>query len=822
MADFALQCRKSLKRHAEAISIVAFIFADCFAAGWMLAAGTVAAILYVVVPALRTIVTLSRVEQVTFMKAYVKTQKVQKVGLLLFWLYSVRFLVYSTTSANLFAVMSSDEHFPSLSSALFMGAQQFVPLAFVTTPVLFYAAACFIAIHLRSRLKATKQDPDLVRQRQRWCGASHFVFLSAFVAGILAVALNVNGPAYMISNWLLASAKDAFLFGELVDELPNAATAAANGVVYNANAPQLQAVDLNGVFSNLAFVPHFDIFIIATFSITLFVLLLKSVLRLNAFLSSFCWRVVSPWSLQNIIEGFLEALRLPSRSLTFSEARPVINNAVRTLVWLFLCYGTLFWIFGFCGGPLGYAIQNWMMASAVDAGIGTGSAAPDWLFQPSFRIFTGSIVALYGTAPVAVTCAIFLPYVMARKITVNCDGILFSQGPYLALLGRQFRLWSDLKSMTVKVVPAKVAQTKSKLKAKFALAFRSGGRVTFTNSQLSASDLKVLLDGIDQHASDCAVDPKVYEICNELVYEAGEAAASDGIADTAIEKIQDEDFKSTIFVPFSSGEFLPGTKTRIIKQLSSKPLCAVYLARDDDGRMLTVKQFYLADENDETRALAKILQREYELLSRLDHPGIAKVISCFSSEKSTFLVIEHRLGSDMREIVKEHGPRSEALTIEWAKQLAKIMIYLHGGEPPITHRDLTPDNVIVGEDGQVRLIDFGAAREFLTGITGTMLGKHCYVSPEQLRGEATPRSDIYSFGATLYFLLTGRDPIALSQSSPLKNVECSEPLDRLIQHCTEFDENKRPQSFEELLNNLCDMDQGFRIKISRHREKAPA
>lgn len=871
MPEFAVRRRRSLKRYSEPIAILAFILADCFASGWILVAGTVAAIMYAVVPAFITLLRLSPLEQVTFLKAYVKTRKVQQIALLLFWLYSIRFLVYATSSSRLFTV-TGDDNLPSLSSALVLGAQQFAPLAFLATPVVFYAVACELSILLRTRHKPTKKDPDLIQQRQRWCGSSQFLFLSAFIGGILSITMNVSGPAYMVSNWMLASARDANLFsgpapessidtftetpdeaganfpepsiGEPgIHELPKPVMALQNAPVQPtieraqtepatikalppqfiqdpfhagmSTAPQLQGVTGPGTES-MSFVQPFDTFIIAAVSGIFFTVLLKPVLRLNAFLSSFCWRVVSPWSLQNYIEAFLEALRLPARSLAFNESHPLVHNAVRTLAWLLLCYGALFWIFGFSGGPLGEAIHSWMIASAVDAGFSVDGKAPEWLFQAPLRIFLGSIVALYGTAPIAITAAVFLPCAMARKLTINCDGILFSQGPYLTLLGRQFRLWSDLKGLVVRT-----EKTEKGIKARFTLSFRSTGRVTFTSSQMSAGDLKVLLEGIDEHASNCSVDPQVYEVCRTLSEIEGDVAFSDGINDTAISTIPTEEFKSTIFVPMSPGDFLPGTQTRIIKQLSSKPLCAVYLARDESGKMLTVKQFYLASNDDETRALAKIFQREYELLSNLDHPGIAKIVSSLEHEKSTFLLIEHRLGSDMRDVVKEHGPRSEATTVEWAKQIAKIMIYLHGREPAITHRDLTPDNVIVGEDGQLRLIDFGAAREFLEGITGTMLGKHCYVSPEQLRGEATPQSDIYSFGGTLYYLLTGRDPVALSQSSPASLVDCSESLDLLIRQCTEFDEDKRPRSFKEVLNTLCELSEGFRLKIPGVRQKAP-
>jgi serine/threonine-protein kinase len=332
----------------------------------------------------------------------------------------------------------------------------------------------------------------------------------------------------------------------------------------------------------------------------------------------------------------------------------------------------------------------------------------------------------------------------------------------------------------------------------------------------------VLLDGIDQHAVACEVDPEVFSLCQVFEDADKDKAASDGINDTAIASICAQEFKSTIFVPFSPGEFIPTTRTRVIKQLGSKPLCAVYLARNEDGRMVTVKQFYLADETEETKAFAKILRREYELLSRLDHPGIANVINSFTEDKSTYLVIEHRPGSDLRTIVHEHGARSESLIIAWAETLCEIMIYLHNREPAILHRDLTPDNLVVGEDGQLRLIDFGAAREFLEGITGTMIGKQCYVSPEQLRGEANQRSDIYSFGGTMYFLLTGRDPVALSQSSPAKNMDCSLAFDELIRDCTEFDSEKRPQSFEEVLKRLKGLDRGLRLKLTPAKAEAVA
>lgn len=823
MHNPAVAWRQFLKRHSEALFIIAFILADCFATGKVLALGILAAIIYVALPLLRAMPKLDHAGRLVYLKAYVKTPKVQKLAILLFWVYSIRWLMYAAMDANLYPVNSTFGRAPSLSNALFAGMSHFTSFAFLATPILTYAVACLISIFLRSRLKATKQDPDLITKRQVWSGGSYFLFLASYIAGILGITLNQKGPAYMLSNWLLASAKDANLFNDApvptANGTPNHTDVfySSGTSVYQPSAPILYPADTSHSFTDLAFIQPFDTFVITSFSVVLFLLLLHPVLRLTSVLTSFCWRVVSPTSLQNISEAFLEALRLPSRVLNFQERHPFWRNAGRTLIWLVVCYAFLFWFFGFSEGPIGNAIENWMIVSTVDAGFGHARSAPNWVFTPNLRIFLGSIVALYGTAPFAVAASVFLPSTKPRKIFINCDGISFLHGPYLSLWGRQFRLWSDFKSMSVKS-----DITKQGLKAKFTLRFRSGGHVSFTNSQISAKDMIVLLDGIDQYASACTVEPEVYTVWQELNEAESDKASSDGITDTAINSISAHEFKSTIFIPLASGEFLPNTKTRVIKQIASKPLCAVYLARTEDGRMVTVKQFYLAEETEETKALEKILRREYELLSGLDHPGIAKVMNSFTHDKSTFLLIEHRLGSDMREIVKEHGARSQVVTVSWAQQLCEIMIYLHGREPAVLHRDISPDNIIAGEDGQLRLIDFGAAREFLDGITGTMIGKHCYVSPEQLRGDANQRSDIYSFGSTLFFLLTGRDPIALSQSSPARNVDCSEELDKLIRDCTEFDEEKRPQSFEEVLKRLQDMDKGLKLKFPTAREKVSA
>jgi serine/threonine-protein kinase len=124
--------------------------------------------------------------------------------------------------------------------------------------------------------------------------------------------------------------------------------------------------------------------------------------------------------------------------------------------------------------------------------------------------------------------------------------------------------------------------------------------------------------------------------------------------------------------------------------------------------------------------------------------------------------------------------------------MAEILNYLHTQDPPIIHRDLTPDNVVRREDNDVVLIDFGAANEFVGTATGTLVGKQAYISPEQLRGKATTSSDIYALGGTVHFLLTGKDPEALSASHPKE-------LNAVVSFCTEMETSDRPSSAHELV-----------------------
>ncbi|MBZ0184695.1 MAG: serine/threonine protein kinase, partial [Candidatus Obscuribacterales bacterium] len=165
-------------------------------------------------------------------------------------------------------------------------------------------------------------------------------------------------------------------------------------------------------------------------------------------------------------------------------------------------------------------------------------------------------------------------------------------------------------------------------------------------------------------------------------------------------------------------------------------------------------------------------------------------------------VIEFIDGLDLRRFVKERGLQPDDFVLNWAQQICEILVYLHLQDPPVIHRDLTPDNLVLRVDGQLVLIDFGAANAFVGTATGTMVGKQSYMPPEQLRGKAVPQSDTYSLGGTFYFLLTGRDPIPLEVSQVKDSEKASQYLNPLLAKCTAADVADRYGSAVELLHEI--------------------
>lgn len=168
----------------------------------------------------------------------------------------------------------------------------------------------------------------------------------------------------------------------------------------------------------------------------------------------------------------------------------------------------------------------------------------------------------------------------------------------------------------------------------------------------------------------------------------------------------------------------------------------------------------------------KLFEREAAILSQLDHPCIPKYIDYFTIDDRSLwfgFVQEYIAGKSL----KQHLDNSKKFSLDRIKAIAEsilhILIYLHQLHPPVLHRDIKPSNIILGEDRQIYLVDFGAVQEQASteGISFTVVGTYGYTPIEQFGGRAVPASDLYALGSTLIHLLTGVSPADL----PTDNLE---------------------------------------------------
>ena len=158
-------------------------------------------------------------------------------------------------------------------------------------------------------------------------------------------------------------------------------------------------------------------------------------------------------------------------------------------------------------------------------------------------------------------------------------------------------------------------------------------------------------------------------------------------------------------------------------------------------------------------------RREADIARTLDHPGLARSVDRGEPRSDPYLVLEFIDGENFRRYLRRHeGPIPVETAVNWGRQLASILGYLH--EHGIVHRDLKPENLIIGSDGDLKVIDFGTAllegsRRLTWRHLSESLGTPDYMSPEQIQGErGDSRSDIYAWGIMMYELLTDHVPFS--------------------------------------------------------------
>lgn len=176
----------------------------------------------------------------------------------------------------------------------------------------------------------------------------------------------------------------------------------------------------------------------------------------------------------------------------------------------------------------------------------------------------------------------------------------------------------------------------------------------------------------------------------------------------------------------------------------------------DSGKDVAVKAFDLGRMDDWKDF--DLFERECAVLASLDHPGIPKFIASWADPEAGqyFLAMDLVHGDSLEQRLSAGGTTDDVTANAILRASLEILDHLHAQNPPVIHRDIKPANLLLGTDGTVSLVDFGGVRVALKPDGGsTVVGTFGYMAPEQLHGQATAVTDIYSLGVTLLALLTG-------------------------------------------------------------------
>jgi serine/threonine protein kinase len=266
---------------------------------------------------------------------------------------------------------------------------------------------------------------------------------------------------------------------------------------------------------------------------------------------------------------------------------------------------------------------------------------------------------------------------------------------------------------------------------------------------------------------------------------------------------------------------------RILKKLGSGVTATVYLAKDRRLRKLVAMKVFDPNLLRDPRWSHR-LAREARCAAELTHPNIAAFHEMIHSEGMDFIVMEYVPGGDLSKAIPKGGFPVD-VSIDYALQIAQGLFEAHSCG--IIHRDLKPSNIRFADGKVLKLLDFGLAKQISVDnlasedpvITrpGTVMGTVGYMSPEQVLGQPTDiRTDIFSFGAILYELLTGR--IAFREESPIETmnailhekppalpsrVPCS--LNRIVSRCLRKNPKRRYRTITAVIADLKLVASGF-------------
>ena len=254
------------------------------------------------------------------------------------------------------------------------------------------------------------------------------------------------------------------------------------------------------------------------------------------------------------------------------------------------------------------------------------------------------------------------------------------------------------------------------------------------------------------------------------------------------------------------GDLVDG-KYRIIAQTGKGGMSTVWLALNEAvNKQWAIKEVKKSSPSTSDQIIKQNLVTEAGILRHLKHPHLPSIVDIFNEDDTFLIVMDYIEGRTLSDILKEQGRQPQADVVDWALQICSVFKYLHNLNPPIIYRDMKPGNVMLKPDGNIMVIDFGTAREYKhqSSEDTIHLGTKGYAAPEQFQDnhqQTDPRTDIYNLGATMYHLVTGKNPSKPPfKFLPIRQVDrtLSSGLESIILKCVAPDPNERYQTVDDL------------------------
>jgi serine/threonine protein kinase/Flp pilus assembly protein TadD len=273
----------------------------------------------------------------------------------------------------------------------------------------------------------------------------------------------------------------------------------------------------------------------------------------------------------------------------------------------------------------------------------------------------------------------------------------------------------------------------------------------------------------------------------------------------------------------STGSTFAG-RYQIIEELGKGGMGRVYKAFDTEIKEKVALKL-LNPEIATDQETVERFRNELKFARKIRHKNVCQMFDLNKEEGALYITMEYVHGDDLKQLIRKVGHLSPGQALVVAKQVCEGLAEAH--RLGVVHRDLKPHNIMVDDEGNARIMDFGIARSIRgKGVTGAgvMIGTPEYMSPEQVEGkEADKRSDIYALGVVLYEMLTGRVPFEgdtpLSVAYKHKNEPAPDPREtnaqipedfsRLVLRCLEKEQEKRYQSAEDVLADLRKIEKGL-------------